>query len=69
MQKVNRIKGTNQIVYPVEGSKGGHTLCLFPYDKVSKKGHRGVLQYVKDSKLEEDNRYAVLEAATASAGE
>lgn len=42
---------TGQTVYALDGGRGKHTLCLFPFGRVSKKGNRGVSQMVRNDKL------------------
>ena len=54
MLSVTRIKKTKQIVYPVGKADANHTLCLFPLKKMTKKGHRGAVQSVRNDNLVSD---------------
>lgn len=55
MLKVWRIKKTKQIVYPIgESPNKEYTLCLFPFGRESRRGHRGAVQSVRKDNLYED---------------
>lgn len=54
MDKITRVKKTGKIVYPIGKADSMHTLCLFPFEFVSKKGGRGVVQPVKNDNLVTD---------------
>lgn len=54
MLSVTRIKKTKQIVFPVGKADANHTLVLFPYNRTSKKGHRGCVQSVRNDNLVSD---------------
>lgn len=51
MNEVYRIKDSKQLVYPV-GPKGQtYSMMLFPFERESRKGKRGVVQPVRNDKL------------------
>ncbi len=57
MSDVMRIKGTKQIVYPVGSNNERHTMVLFPFNRESRKGMRGVVQPVRNDKLTLEKTY------------
>jgi hypothetical protein len=57
MADVMRIKGTKQLVYPVGPSNERYTSVLFPFNRESKKGERGVVQKVRNDKLTLEKTY------------
>jgi hypothetical protein len=57
MSDVMRIKGTKQIVYPVGSNNERYTMCLFPFNRESRKGMRGVVQPVRNDKLTLEKTY------------
>jgi hypothetical protein len=57
MSDVLRIKGTKQIVYPVGPKSERYTMCLFPFARESRKGMRGVVQPVRNDKLQLEKTY------------
>ena len=54
MIDVLRVKKTRQIVYEMGAAGQNHTLCLFPYDFVTRKGNQGVIQPVRNDNLVKD---------------
>jgi hypothetical protein len=58
MNNVTRIKKTGKIVHVIDKVDSMHSLVLFPFDFVSRKGNRGVAQRVRTSNLVQTNEYA-----------
>lgn len=56
IQSLVRIKKTGQRVVPIGSSDGQWTLCLFPFDKVSRKGQLGAIQPVRSENLIDDRQ-------------
>jgi hypothetical protein len=58
MNNVTRIKKTGKIVHVIDKVDSMHSLVLFPFDFVSRKGNRGATQRVRTSNLVQTNEYA-----------
>jgi len=50
MLKTTRIKKTKQRVFPIISS-GEYTYVLLPFDGISRRGNRGVVQIVRNDNL------------------
>lgn len=51
MMKIVRMKKTGQMVHEVHKVDSNHTMVLFPFTGISRRGNRGVCQPVRNDNL------------------
>jgi hypothetical protein len=51
-----RIKKTGQQVLPLGSADGEHTLCLFPFDRITNKGKRAHVQSVRTANIVDERQ-------------
>lgn len=56
IQSLVRVKKTGQRVIPVGKQGANWVLCLFPFDTVSNRGNRGVVQPVRSENLVDERQ-------------